>query len=142
MTTIRLIGPQEFVSCSSDGAVCTWRVDEATYGPQSGACTTLGGKVVFGVKTKANRGRSPDEQGLQGHDDASGVPRWYVARENDTPRKIAVALGIDAKAVVAVNKERYPTLSSSSRLREGTQICIPRDLSHDLEAVLEDHPAI
>jgi len=54
------------------------------------------------------------------------LPVWHKAKENQTPKDIAKLLGVDVKALIAINQKRYPTLAQSSRLRGGTQLRVPR----------------
>lgn len=69
----------------------------------------------------------------------STLPLWYTAKNNQTPKLIATALGVDMKALVDLNRRRYPTLAPSSRLREGTQLRVPRgDGMEDEEDWRED----
>jgi len=52
------------------------------------------------------------------------VPKWYVSRENDTPRGIAKKFKVNFGELLQANKRRYPELTGSSRLMEGTRIQI------------------
>ena len=50
--------------------------------------------------------------------------RWFVAKENDTPRKIAKIHGIACNKLVLANRNRLPELQASSRLKAGTPVKI------------------
>lgn len=68
------------------------------------------------------------EQDLEGE---SSAPKWYVARENDTPKMIAKIFNLDCDPLVGANLERLPELQSISRLKEGTRIKVSRFDMHD-----------
>jgi hypothetical protein len=55
-------------------------------------------------------------------DDAKSPTKWFVAKENDTPRKIAKQFGIPCKQLVDANLNRLPELQAASRLKEGTRV--------------------
>ncbi|VEU39172.1 unnamed protein product [Pseudo-nitzschia multistriata] len=48
--------------------------------------------------------------------------KWFVAKENDTPRKIAKQFGVACNKLVAGNRRRLPELQATSRLRAGTKV--------------------
>ena len=50
----------------------------------------------------------------------------YVAKEDETPRMIAKVFGLDLPCLVKLNKMQYPTLTSNARLRNGTQLRLPK----------------
>jgi len=50
--------------------------------------------------------------------------KWYIAKENDTPKMIAKKLNLPCKKVVDANRVRLPELMASSRLKAGTRIKI------------------
>lgn len=52
------------------------------------------------------------------------TPKWYVSRENDTPRGIAKKFKVNFGELLQANKRRYPELTGNSRLMEGTRIQI------------------
>jgi hypothetical protein len=52
------------------------------------------------------------------------APKWYVSRENDTPRGIAKKFNVNFGELLQANKRRYPELTGNSRLMEGTRIQI------------------
>jgi hypothetical protein len=65
----------------------------------------------------------PEEQQLTNQRTAqSTTTKWFVAKENDTPRKIAKKFGIPCKPLVAANRNRLPELMPASRLKEGTRV--------------------
>lgn len=45
---------------------------------------------------------------------------WYEAKEDETPRSIAAALGVDLAALLAANVADVKGLRADARLREGT----------------------
>eukprot|EP00529_Nitzschia_sp_RCC80_P007599 CAMPEP_0113514134 /NCGR_PEP_ID=MMETSP0014_2-20120614/40240_1 /TAXON_ID=2857 /ORGANISM="Nitzschia sp." /LENGTH=1247 /DNA_ID=CAMNT_0000410597 /DNA_START=337 /DNA_END=4080 /DNA_ORIENTATION=- /assembly_acc=CAM_ASM_000159 len=53
---------------------------------------------------------------------AASPVKWFVAKENDTPRKIAQQFGVACNKLVAANRSRLPELQANSRLRKGTRI--------------------
>lgn len=53
-------------------------------------------------------------------------PEFFVAKENDTARKIAAKFDIDCAKVVEANSWQLPGLTPSSRLRNGTRVQISR----------------
>lgn len=55
---------------------------------------------------------------------ASDGPRYYIAKENDTPRKIARLCNVNCIDLVEANKARLPGLLSNSRLKDGTKVRI------------------
>jgi len=52
------------------------------------------------------------------------VPKWYVSKENDTPRGIAKKFNVNFGELLQANKRRYPELTGNSRLMDGTRIQI------------------
>mmetsp|Transcript_5782 Transcript_5782/g.13656 ORF Transcript_5782/g.13656 Transcript_5782/m.13656 type:complete len:945 (+) Transcript_5782:280-3114(+) len=48
--------------------------------------------------------------------------KYFVAKENDTPRKIAKMHGVSCKQLVQANVARLPELQAASRLKEGTRV--------------------
>ena len=57
--------------------------------------------------------------------------KWFVAKENDTPRKIAAKYGLPCKKLVAANRNRLPELTAISRLKEGTRLKVSNLDKHD-----------
>lgn len=56
--------------------------------------------------------------------EGKSAPKWYVSRENDTPRGIAKKFNLNFAELIQANKRRYPELTGNSRLMEGTRIQI------------------
>jgi hypothetical protein len=50
--------------------------------------------------------------------------KWFTAKENDTPRKIAKINGVACNKLVKANARRLPELQASSRLKAGTRVKI------------------
>mmetsp|Transcript_6926 Transcript_6926/g.7922 ORF Transcript_6926/g.7922 Transcript_6926/m.7922 type:complete len:1045 (+) Transcript_6926:284-3418(+) len=48
--------------------------------------------------------------------------KWFVAKENDTPRKIANQFNIACNKLVLANRRRLPELQATSRLKAGTRV--------------------
>ena len=64
--------------------------------------------------------------------------RTYVALDNETPAAIAIKLGLDAKELVALNKELYPTLSQNAKLKADTVLRLgDLDLRSNADAGLQ-----
>lgn len=59
------------------------------------------------------------------------APKWYIARENDTPRIIAKKFNVNCIELVEANKGRLPELLPVSRLKEGTRIKVSHFHIHD-----------
>lgn len=57
--------------------------------------------------------------------------QWYIAKENDTPKGIALKFGVSCRELVSANKERLPELLPISRLKEGTRVRISHLDQHD-----------
>jgi len=57
--------------------------------------------------------------------------KWFVAKENDTPRKIAKQFGIACNQLVSGNRRRLPELQATSRLRAGTRVKVSNLDQHD-----------
>jgi hypothetical protein len=57
--------------------------------------------------------------------------KWFVAKENDTPRKIAKQFGIACNKLVSGNRRRLPELQATSRLRAGTRVKVSNLDQHD-----------
>jgi len=53
---------------------------------------------------------------------SSEPPKYYTAKDNDTPLGIAKTFEVPIYKLIRVNKERYPSLLSRSRLIAGTLI--------------------
>lgn len=58
--------------------------------------------------------------------------KWFVAKENDTPRKIATMYGISCNKLVLANRRRLPELQATSRLKAGTRVKVS-NLDHQDE---------
>ena len=54
-----------------------------------------------------------------------GKPGTYFAKPDETCHKIAKMFGVDLDLLVQINKKRYPTLLSSSKLKKDTCIELP-----------------
>lgn len=52
--------------------------------------------------------------------------KWYTAREDETPRGIAMKHKVKYADFLAANQRRYPDLVGNSRLKEGTRIQVSR----------------
>ena len=63
--------------------------------------------------------------------DQKSPTKFFVAKENDTPRKIAKKFGIGCNALVAANRNRLPEIQAASRLKEGTRIKVSNLDQHD-----------
>jgi len=50
--------------------------------------------------------------------------KWFVAKENDTPKKIAKKFSLPCRKLVDANRHRLPELMATSRLKAGTRIKI------------------
>lgn len=48
--------------------------------------------------------------------------KWFVAKENDTPRHIAKKFGLACNTLVAANRRLLPELQANSRLKAGTRL--------------------
>jgi hypothetical protein len=48
--------------------------------------------------------------------------KWFVTKENDTPRQIARRFGLACNTLVAANRRRLPELQANSRLKAGTRL--------------------
>ncbi len=57
--------------------------------------------------------------------------KWFVAKENDTPRKIAKQFGIACNNLVSGNRRRLPELQATSRLRAGTRVKVSNLDQHE-----------
>ena len=64
----------------------------------------------------------PQEVRLSPTSDDSSPTKWFIAKENDTPRKIAKKFNVPCKQLVLANLNRLPELQPASRLKEGTRI--------------------
>jgi hypothetical protein len=65
-----------------------------------------------------------DDEGSSNNGPKSpGSPtKWFVAKENDTPRQIAKRHGLACNKLVSANRRRLPELQANSRLKAGTRI--------------------
>jgi hypothetical protein len=57
--------------------------------------------------------------------------KWFIAKENDTPRKIAKKFNLPCKKLVEANLHRLPELQPTSRLKAGTRVKISNLDQHD-----------
>lgn len=62
--------------------------------------------------------------------------RWYVADENETLRGISKKLEINFSDLLRANKARFPELTGTSRLMDGTRIQISRFDQIDVEEMI------
>ena len=54
-----------------------------------------------------------------------GLPSFYLAKDNETPRQIALRLGICPKALVQLNKRHLDGLTQLSKLKPHSKLRIP-----------------
>eukprot|EP00939_MAST-03C_sp_MAST-3C-sp1_P005064 g5064.t1 len=59
----------------------------------------------------------------------------YFSKNNETPKMIAKAFGVDVSDLVRENASRFDGFTASARLRQGTEVVIPRT---NLERLLVD----
>lgn len=69
---------------------------------------------------ESNRGDAHDQN--SGSSTSESPTKWFVAKENDTPRKIAKQFNIACKNLVSANRRRLPELQATSRLKAGTRV--------------------
>ena len=81
-----------------------------------------GGAGSVGADGQSLAGQPPEQPSV---DDLLHGSPWYVAMEDETPSAIANKLGVSAKALVALNKERYKGLQAGSRLKARTKLLVP-----------------
>ena len=76
-----------------------------------------------------------DSEGYRKDNQSSPIPetptKWFVAKENDTPRKIAKQFGIACNKLVLGNRRRLPELQATSRLRAGTRVKVSNLDKHE-----------
>ena len=68
----------------------------------------------------------------------SASAKWHIAKENETPRKIAKVYGVDCKELVDANIRLWPGLLASSRLKKGTKIKVSCFDSEEEDVQLDD----
>jgi hypothetical protein len=77
---------------------------------------------------------TPPAEQEQSPPPAATAVQWFLAQENDTPRKIAKQFGVACRALVEANRGRLPELQTASRLKEGTRIKVSHlDQQDDLD---------
>lgn len=83
--------------------------------------------------SQATTGESNDQERKKpGTPTTAETPtKWFLAKENDTPRKIAKQFGIACNKLVSGNRRRLPELQATSRLRAGTRVKISNLDQHD-----------
>ena len=52
--------------------------------------------------------------------------KWYTAKEDETPRGIAMKHRVNYADFIAANQRKYPDLVGNSRLKQGTRIQVSR----------------
>ena len=67
---------------------------------------------------------------------SSKAERWYVADENETLRGISKKLDINFSDLLRANKARFPELTGTSKLMDGTRIQISRFDQIDVEDMI------
>eukprot|EP00290_Baffinella_frigidus_P004985 CAMPEP_0180119640 /NCGR_PEP_ID=MMETSP0986-20121125/2094_1 /TAXON_ID=697907 /ORGANISM="non described non described, Strain CCMP2293" /LENGTH=704 /DNA_ID=CAMNT_0022058663 /DNA_START=92 /DNA_END=2207 /DNA_ORIENTATION=- len=80
----------------------------------------------------ACREKSPEEDGEEedAEEQSSKGPKYFLTRENDTCRNIAQWCGIaDKQTLVDLNLDKYPALTAASKLRKGTTLLLPGDVT-------------
>jgi len=63
-----------------------------------------------------------DEAVVSGPKTPGSPTKWFVAKENDTPRQIAKRFGLACNKLVSANRRRLPELQANSRLKAGTRL--------------------
>jgi len=93
-------------------------------------------RLIKGTQLYVPENMDDDENG-SGQQQRNGSPapetptKWFVAKENDTPRKIAKQFGIACNKLVSGNRLRLPELQATSRLRAGTRVKVSNLDQHD-----------
>lgn len=64
-------------------------------------------------------------------------PKPFVANENDTLKRIAKSLCVEAEELVGLNEEKYPGITLTSKLRQNTTILVPAGLGCSMLEVVE-----
>mmetsp|Transcript_22385 Transcript_22385/g.57408 ORF Transcript_22385/g.57408 Transcript_22385/m.57408 type:complete len:483 (-) Transcript_22385:208-1656(-) len=64
-------------------------------------------------------------------------PKPFVANENDTLKKIAKSLCVEAEELVGLNEEKYPGITLTSKLRQNTTILVPAGLGCSMLEIVE-----
>jgi hypothetical protein len=93
-----------------------------------------GTKLYIPAESKAQADASSLVRGrkdLENTDKSSDAWKWYIARENDTPKMIAKTFGVNCQDLIAANLERLPELQAISRLKEGTRVRVSHLDEHD-----------
>ena len=79
-----------------------------------------------------------EEEPLPPVDDDRGGPAWnYSAKDDETPRQIALMLGMDVRELVNTNKTRYKGLHANAKLMKGTLLCISGGVSQPAQLKVE-----
>lgn len=78
------------------------------------------GTTIFVPKAKADALHASSSPQAPAEEETP--TKWFVAKENDTPRKIAKMHGVACKQLVQANVVRLPELQAASRLKEGTRV--------------------
>lgn len=81
-------------------------------------------------KEEKNERNNCDDQSAKSRS-AETPTKWFVAKENDTPRKIAKQFNIACKKLVSANQRRLPELQATSRLKAGTRVKVSNLDKHD-----------
>lgn len=90
-----------------------------------------GTKIFIPSHAEAKADASVLAKSLKDLEGESSAPRWYISRENDTPKMIARKFGVNCKELVRANIERLPELLPLSRLKDGTRIKVSHFHLHE-----------
>lgn len=119
--------------------ICVWDIiflNKDRYPDMRPTSRLKKGTELFAPKTKEENTSSAS---VAGNDNESKCytpgpetpTKWFVAKENDTPRKIAKHFGIACNKLVSGNRRRLPELQATSRLRAGTRVKVSNLDQHD-----------
>ena len=87
-------------------------------------------KTIDDEETEESK-QGDDKKHQTGSPPSETPTKWFLAKENDTPRKIAKQFGIACNKLVSGNRRRLPELQATSRLRAGTRVKVSNLDQHD-----------
>jgi hypothetical protein len=81
-----------------------------------------GSRLMAGTLLHIPLKEEPEDSKPKSKAEKAGLPQWYVAKEDDTPRIIARKFDVNCLDLVNANKGRLEGLMSNSRLKAGTRV--------------------
>ena len=96
-------------------------------------------------KEEMRKNMQQQKKTMEPGDISDPTATFYFALDDESPRQMALKLGVDAKELIRINKKRIEGINMHARLVEGTKVRIPGRVANSVggdDADEEDAPAL